>query len=432
MIEESEALKREGEKLEQEVSSLQGTILAQQAAYQKEQENQKKVHEKEMEELTGKLMKLVSLADTQASDKEEAWKATEKTFQSQISSLQEAQGELQDQVEELASKLSEVSKQNLEKDQAIRALNEDMEVLLELKRMVKTSAKSFKEGYLDKLDPSLTQWTTRWFVLDGHTLSYYTSHGVSAWKSGEIKLTDASVFGKCNDTAEKKNCIALIPVPGGRKYIFAASRKKVRNDWLEMIGSKTPARKVKNMDEHEDVAGTDSIPDSSYVAHCFVEQFSANAKSRRPKHLALFENCVLAWDDNQKRFPSQYQNSATVLSVHTGDAAADSMADNVAYIGPPDEEERLLVFHTTGETVRVVADTIADAKEIEEAVLGALKKQQDNYIADDDQGHAQSMVSGTLEKFVKNGKNAHNKFFKFHNTGIIQWVLCLRDRTVLP
>lgn len=96
-----------------------------------------------------------------------------------------------------------------------------------------------REGWLLKEGgASKNRWQSRWFVLKGRTLSWYTKAD-DASPQGSLSMSDVQDVSQIGEHTNKKYCISLVTTKASSKkvYYLAAETENLMADWFSALQS---------------------------------------------------------------------------------------------------------------------------------------------------------------------------------------------------
>ena len=85
------------------------------------------------------------------------------------------------------------------------------------------------EGWYTKLGQAFKTWKRRWFVLQGSTISYYTSPGSKL--NGTISLENS----KIQQDKESKKSFSFTIITPNRTYYIVTNSEEENSAWINVI-----------------------------------------------------------------------------------------------------------------------------------------------------------------------------------------------------
>lgn len=163
----------------------------------------------------------------------------------------------------------------------------------------------------------------RWVVVTSHELCYFSSPELRTRK-GLLQLDISSLYGAIETTEKKDFSFVVIPKPGGRRYMFAASTAAERTQWLEALAT-TPAT-AKNQEAMNALMLSQPQADARLdpIYHSYLNKFVKSGKGLQRRHFALYPGGILKWGEANVDFHA-YKNSSQVVECFAGESAFQHM-----------------------------------------------------------------------------------------------------------
>lgn len=409
---ELELQQQESEKhLEEERLKMEEQVQAIKRSLERQQSETEKVHLDDITMLQCRLSELLEASETRQRLQEEA----EEDYKKQILRLQEYITKQEEKVEQQQKEIATTKKDLTAAMRDLRTVQTQLEderaQAITAQASMKTTSNSLKEGYLFKRGKNLSKWMKRWVVLTSHEFSYFSSPELRTRK-GLLQLDISSLYGAVDFPERRDFSFVIVPKPGGRRYMFAASTAAERTQWLEALANTSAT--ARSLDAMNALVLAQPQADVKFdpIYHSYLSKFVKSGKGLQRRHFALYPGGILKWGETAVDFHA-YKNSSQVVECFAGESAYQHMKNLGATLTAAHTPERLFVVQTSGKVLCLMADS-------EEQVMGWLTALISATGAEP-KGQNKTPLTGQLLKYTHGGKKSHKKFFVIRPDGQVQW-----------
>lgn len=106
-------------------------------------------------------------------------------------------------------------------------------------------AKTIMKGWLYKRGEVNKNWKRRYVKLTNDDLCYYLNAKRNAKFKGKVVFGPETKLYSQTPEISREHAFGLLPVPGGRKYLFAAPSADVKNEWIEALAATVAESEIK-------------------------------------------------------------------------------------------------------------------------------------------------------------------------------------------